>query len=378
MMLHKLVAELQNSHYESSIITLIDGGEIADRIRELGISVRSCNMQPGKFSWKNFRELSQLIKLEQPDLVQTWLYHADLMGGLATKLLTSRKLPVVWNIRHSNLQQEIDKKSTAMTVKLSARLSHYLPRKIIVNSETGAESHARLGYRAEVLQVIPNGFSLTTFRPDHKDRHTVLEELDLPDSVLLIGHVGRYHAQKDHRSFIKAAADIAATSTRYHFVLIGRDVETDNQELRNLIEATGFAHRFHLLGPRNDLPRWNAAFDLLISSSACGEGFSNVLGEAMASGTACVATDVGDARQILGDTGMIVPPSDPKALTKAALTILELPDLQRWQQGLAARKRIRDLYSMEAIAQQYTKLWDEVLENTPVKSVLPQFWKRAA
>jgi len=144
------------------------------------------------------------------------------------------------------------------------------------------------------------------------------------------------------------------------------------------IQESGFSHRFHVLGPRNDMPRWHAAFNLVISSSACGEGFSNVLGEAMSSATPCVATDVGDARDILGETGLITPPSNPDELAKAALNILELPDHQRWQQGLAARKRIRDLYSMESIAKQYSDLWDETLATNSKPSLISKVFRRAA
>ncbi|QDU82819.1 Putative glycosyltransferase EpsF [Polystyrenella longa] len=361
MMLCKLLESLQKrNEFEFSVITLLDGGPLVDQIERLGIPVQRCHMQQGKFRWKEVKHLRNLIRSEQPDLVQTWMYHSDLLGGVATKL-ANRRTPVVWNIRHSHLSQESDKRSTRLVGKLLARLSHYLPHRVIVNSQVGKSTHLDLGYRPELFEMIPNGFDLEKFRPSHQDRHSVVKELELPDSVKLIGHVGRFHSMKRHQLFIEAAGRLASEGPQYHFVMVGRGVGRENDELMEWIKATDYPHRFHLLGPRQDLPRLQAAFDLMVSSSGPGEGFSNVLGEAMASSTPCVATDAGDAKFMLGETGLIVPVDDLDALHLAMRQLLTAPEAELWGRGLAARKRIRENFTMSRITDRYTELWNSCL-----------------
>ncbi|MCA9041377.1 MAG: glycosyltransferase, partial [Planctomycetaceae bacterium] len=288
------------------------------------------------------------------------MYHSDLLGGVSTKL-AKRKTPVVWNIRHSHLSEESDKKSTRFVGKLLARLSYYLPHRIIVNSEVGRRTHVELGYKPEALELIPNGFDLETFRPSHQDRNSVIKELELPDSAKLIGHVGRFHPMKRHQLFIQAAGRLASEGPQYHFVLVGRGVDRNNEELVQWINETDYPHRFHLLGPRQDIPRLQAAFDLMVSSSGPGEGFSNVLGEAMASGTPCVATDAGDARSLIGETGLVVPVDDVEALFSAMYQILTATGTELWGRGLASRKRIRDNFTLSIITERYSYLWRSCL-----------------
>ncbi|MEZ6046571.1 MAG: glycosyltransferase, partial [Planctomycetaceae bacterium] len=240
MMLCKLLEELQErNEYEFSVITLLESGPLTNRIEELGIKVHSCNMRQGKLRWKEIKQLRNLIREENPDLVQTWMYHSDLLGGIAAKL-ANRKLPVIWNIRHSHLSEESDKRSTRLVGKLLARLSRYLPHRVLVNSQVGLNTHVELGYKPEVMVLIPNGFDIERFRPSHIDRQEILKELGLPESVKLIGHVGRFHSMKRHQLFVEAAGKLAAHGTKYHFVLVGRGVDWHNPELREWIEATDF------------------------------------------------------------------------------------------------------------------------------------------
>lgn len=378
MMLCKLLAALrERNEFDLSVITLLNGGPLTERIERLGIRVHHCNMQQGKFRWTEIKRLRDLVRLEQPDLVQTWMYHSDLLGGVATKL-ANRKIPVVWNIRHSHLSEESDKKSTRMVGKLLARLSHYLPHRIIVNSEVGQRTHLDLGYKPELMEVIPNGFDLDMFRPSHLDRDSVLDELELPPSVKLIGHVGRFHSMKRHQLFVQAAARLANEGPQYHFVMVGRDVDRNNSELVEWINETDFPHRFHLLGPRQDMPRLQAAFDLMVSSSGPGEGFSNVLGEAMASGTPCLATDAGDARQLVADTGVVVPVDDLDALSNALIQLMTAPEGELWARGLAARKRIRDNFTMPIITKKYCQLWRDCLPSAEVDDATTKIKQRKA
>jgi len=159
---------------------------------------------------------------------------------------------------------------------------------------------------------------------------------------------------------------VAARSPSAHFVLCGDGVTSDNAALAGWIEAAGLRERCHLLGPRDDMPRLTAALDVACSASAYGEGFSNVLGEAMACEVVCVATDVGDAALIVGDTGSVVPPRDPAALAAALGAVLALDPGARAQMGRAARARVEEKFDLSTCVARYAALYSRLAAGTPL------------
>jgi glycosyltransferase involved in cell wall biosynthesis len=209
------------------------------------------------------------------------------------------------------------------------------------------------------MQVIPNCFDLDRFRPSADARRSVRQELGLDDSARLIGLIGRLHPMKGHELFIRAMRLVSAEFADARFVLCGRDVTWDSPQLNTWIDAQGLRERFHLLGERDDVPRILAACDLAVSASST-EGFANVIGEAMACETPCVATDVGDASRILRDSGLVVPPGDPGALADGCARLLRLDAEARRQLGRRGRQLVFENYSVESVTAQYTNLWHEV------------------
>ena len=284
------------------------------------------------------------------------MYHSDLVGGLAALIGGGR---VIWGIRFSNFDPQTCSRATIWTARACAALSRWLPTRIVCCSEASRSVHAALGYRADKMVVIPNGFDLGIFRPDPAARAAVRAELAIPPEALLIGLVGRFDPQKDQRVFLQAAALLAEGHQDARFLLCGDDITAENSALMSWIDPA-IRQRCHLLGRRDDLPRLTAALDVATSSSAYGEAFSNAVGEAMACAVPCVVTDVGDSARIVGETGKVVPPRDARALATAWSELLAAGEPARRSLGLAARGRVEARYSLPAIVRRYEALYQAV------------------
>jgi len=362
MMLCKLLSSLDRAVCTAEVISLCDIGPLGKRIQELGVPVRALGLRPGMPNPRGVFQLARWLRQDPPHLLQTWLYHADLIGGLAAKLAGS--IPVAWNIRHSNLDATNDKRATRWTVRACATLSQWLPDRIVCCSESSQQVHAALGYAAHKMVVIPNGFDLTAFKPDPLARLAVRRELGIHEEAPLIGLAGHFRAQKDHRTFVHAAARLHIDLPDVHFLLCGNDITWDNPKLSHWITAAGIRDRCHLLGRRDDMPRLTAALDIATLTSAHGEGFPNVIGEAMACGLPCVVTDVGDSALIVGDTGKAVPPQDPLALAQAWRTLLMLDPAGKARLGEAAHSRVEEHFNLPLIVTRYRLLYEELANNS--------------
>ena len=360
MMLTRLVSSVNKTDFDYRVISLKPEGPLAQKIREAGVPVESLGMRLGLRDIVGFFKLVSLLRRSEPDIVQTWMYHADLIGGVAAKL--AGPFPVIWNVRHSTFDDGI-RHVTRGIRRVLAFLSRWIPVRVVANAQTARDVHIFLGYQSEKIIVIPNGFDLKAFHPDPAARLSVRRELGLDADAVLIGLVARYHQQKDHRTFVQAAGCLAPRHPGAHFVLCGENIDRSNSKLLRWIEATGYKDHFHLLGQRDDMPRITASLDIAASSSAHGEGFSNVIGEAMSCGVPCVVTDVGDSAHIVGDTGAVVLPRDPGALCDAWMRILSLNLDERQELGRAARERIKSNFSLPAIVQKYEWLYKETSQG---------------
>jgi glycosyltransferase involved in cell wall biosynthesis len=297
------------------------------------------------------------------DLVQSWMYHANLLGALGAPWLGNS--PLVWNLRQSTLDAQGSKRSTHLVVRLGAILSRIAPRRIICCSERVVEIHRALGYRAEIMTMIPNGFELDRFRPDPEARSAMRAGLGIDEAVPLLGLVARYDPQKDILTLLRAVARVRAERQDCRLLLCGKDMTADNAQIGSWLEQTGLGGAVHLLGPRRDPERVMAALDVLVSSSAYGEGFPNVIGEAMACGVPCAVTDVGDSGLIVGDTGLTAPPRDPNALAAAILQLLGEGREGLARRGASARARIALNYALPRIAERYAALYRSLLRSGP-------------
>ncbi len=355
MMLYKL---LQHSHLgrNACVVALGKEGDLGPRIRALNVAVLTLNMRPQVPNPIAFLRLFRLMLRYRPNVVSTWMYHADLFGGLAAMLAG---IPVVWGLRNSTLDVNKTKLITRAVVRVCAMLSHVVPYRIISCSSKARDIHARLGYRRSLIQVIPNGFDLRRFAPCAESRISVRGELGFTDSTPLVGIVARYDPQKNLEGFIDAASHIHILRGDVRFVMIGAKVSLENERLVERVNRHGLAASLRMLGRRDDIPRLMASLDVLVSASSYGEAFPNVLGEAMACGVPCVATNVGDSAYIIGDCGLVVEAGDMVSLAHSVLEILALPVAERATIGRRGRSRVEALFDIDARAREYDLLFAE-------------------
>jgi glycosyltransferase involved in cell wall biosynthesis len=358
-MLLKLVWALRPPDVLSEVVSLSGGGPTGEKLLAAGVPVRELGMGRGRAGPGDVARLAMWTRAARPDVVQTWMYHADLVGGLAARLA---RVPVVWGIRQGSLDPRFNRWSTLGTAALCASLSRILPARIVVCSKNASDAHGEFGYSRDRMVVIPNGFDLSYLRPDLQARQSMREELGFPDSVLLVGLAARFDPQKDHRTFLRAAGRVHARHPEARFVLCGDGIDSGNSTVRGWVEEVGLGNACQLLGRREDVPRFFAALDVAVSSSS-GEGFPNVVGEAMACGVPCVVTDVGDSAFLVGVTGLVVPPRDPEGLANAISVLLRDGAAGRRARGMAARERIEREFALPVVAARYRRLYEEVLSD---------------
>jgi glycosyltransferase involved in cell wall biosynthesis len=287
------------------------------------------------------------------------MYHADLLGGLAARLAG---VPAIgWAIRNSGLDWGKTKLSTRVVTGACARLSRWVPDRILTCSEVARQVHVGYGYAADKMVVVPNGFNLARFQPDAPARVAVRAELGVGNDTPLVGLIGRFDPHKNHAGFFEAAGCLHRRFPTVHFVLAGQGIDEENPELLRLMETAGVHQVTRLLGLRSDIPRLMAALDVLASSSSA-EAFPNVLGEAMACGVPCAVTDAGDSAYIVGDTGRVVRFGDMQGLAEAMEELLTLPPAERTALGECARTRVAEHFEMGQVVKRYEAFYEELAE----------------
>ena len=296
----------------------------------------------------------------RPEILQGWMYHGNLAASLAS-MVSPDAGPVLWNVRHSLADAAVETRTTRAILALSARLSSRTAA-ILYNSQTAARQHERIGFNPARSVFIPNGFDCTSYRPD-KTRRALLNELfAVPEGRTCVAVIGRCHPMKDHVSAVEAARRVIGSGRDIHLLLVGPGMDSPPADLKSAVALLG--DRVTVVGARTDVADWLPGIDMLMLSSAWGEAFPNILGEAMACGVPCVATDVGDSSLVVGDTGVIVPPGNSDALSQALTRMYDGGPAELLQRGLAARRRVEENFELGAIAARYRRLYQSVLHGS--------------
>lgn len=360
MMLAKLLAATDRNACQSAVISLGDKGRIGAGIEELGIPVYSLDLRKPQNLLSSLFRIAGIMRRERPHVIQGWMYHGNFMG-LLIRLFIRRKAVLLWNIRYSLYDLAREKPGTRLLIKLCALLSR-LPAATVYNSKIAAAQHEKTGYSLTRHRIIPNGFDCRVFRPSAEARSRIRRELQIDDDAVVVGHVARFHPMKGHDVLLDAMALLCGRQPNVHFVLAGSGVTRSTILFRDFLERSSFSGRVHLLGEYRQIPALTASFDLAVSSSSWGEGFSNAVGEAMACGVPCVVTDVGDSAWIVGDAGLVVPPSQPRALAGAMERCILAGEAKRKAMGSRGRTRVESRFAIEEIAKKYIALYDDVSE----------------
>ena len=340
----------------------MDDGKYGPLLSAAGIEVHCMHFSKNWMSLTGIYRLWRLLNNKHPNVVQTWMYHANLIGGLVARIAGISNIN--WGIHHSNLTPSANKRRTLWIVRICAVLSNSTPFRVICCSQRAIESHKQIGYNAKKFRLIPNGYDLMRLLPSISARINLRTELNLPNDVPIIGMVARFDTQKDHANLLCALSQIKRQGQSFQCLLIGSGMDTSNLTLGNWLIQYDLADRVTLLGRRNDINAVMNALDIHVLSSL-GEAFPNVLAESMACGTPCVTTDVGDAAYIVGETGWVVPPKDSHALAQGIQSaLIALTDTDAWQaRQQAARQRIKNNFTIEHVVGMYDAVWHEGLTS---------------
>ncbi|MGH7032059.1 MAG: glycosyltransferase [Stellaceae bacterium] len=350
-MLTQLATRIDRDRFATVVVSMTGAGKMGPILAEAGIVVESLGMRRGVADPSGLAGLLKILRRERAQVLQTWLYHADLLGLAARRL---RRIPyLVWGVHCTD--------SVGSTlVRRALSWCSRAPDAVVVVSQAGQRFHQAIGYRPRRWVQIPNGFDTSELRPDDGARRRLRTALGIDGDAAAIALPARYHPMKDHANFLAAAAELAQRRPDALFVMVGTGIEPGNRELAAAIAAHGLTSCVRLLGERRDLASLYPGFDLVTLSSRFGESFPMVLGEAMSCGVPCVATDVGDSAEIIGHTGLVVPPRDPSALAAAWERLVVLGSEGRRALGAAARERILRCYDLAAVVRRYEALYDEI------------------
>lgn len=350
---------LRDRGIEPTVVSLGPDGPIGEALAGEGVRVEAVGLRPSRPDPRRVLRLRSLLGTIGPDVVQTWLFHGDLIGGLAARKLA----PVVWNIRQSSLDDQA-RWTTNGAAHLCARLSRRVPTRIVANSAAGADAFGALGYDRSKMVVIPNGVDVDRFRPDPAARARLRAELEVGEDVAVAVSVGRWDPQKDHASLIEAWSRRSGAGPTL-LVLCGQGCDGTEPGLLALLDRHELREQTRLLGVRADLPAVLAGSDVYVQSSKS-EGMPNAVAEAMAVGLPVVATAVGDTEVLLGGTGELVPPHDPGALAAALDRVLALGPEGRRAMGEAGRRRVTADYAPERELAAYEQLYRELAAGRTV------------
>ncbi|NYT35726.1 glycosyltransferase [Allopusillimonas soli] len=348
------------------VISMSDEGVFGPRLREAGVAVHALHMRgPGGVA-RGLVRLYRLLRALGPDIVQTWMYHADLVGGLVARLAGIKA--VAWGIRNSGLDLEKASRSARICQAASAPLSRFVPGVIIACAQQARTLHRQAGYSDDRMLVIPNGYDLSRWHPDAQVREAVRVQWGVGASTPVLGSVARFNPLKDHANLIEALSLCARAVPDVRCVLIGEGMDGANLPLMQMLDTHGVRDRVILLGRSDEVPALMNGLDVHVLSSRA-EGFPNVVAEAMATGVLCAVTDVGDAAAMVGDAGWVAAPRNAQALAgamEAAIRALGTP--QQTERQARGRARVEDMYSLQAMVDAYHMVWARLARDYPART----------
>ena len=353
------VATRPSPEFEHEVICLGPPDWYSARLEEKGVRVSHLGMTSPLSSLRAARGLARLIRQRQPDLIQSWMYFANVLSSLF-----SRGTPVVWGIHGSTLEH------LGAPSHLFARAGGLGSRRLsdfVINcSERSAQIHAKLGYDRVPNEVIPNGYDPDVFRPNEESRAAIRGALGIQPNEFVVGSISRWHSQKDIPSLLRGLALAAEQGVQMRCLLIGRGLDPDNENLTQAIRRSGCEGIVEPLGSRNDIAEVARVLDLHLLSSSGGEAFPNVVAETMLSGTPNLVTDIGDSRSMVGETGWVIPAQNPERIAEGVCEAYREWSQRndRWQRRrVEARSRIVERFTFDRMVHAYEEVWKRVIAS---------------
>ncbi len=356
-MLLRLVQGLEGQGVSNTVVSLGGPGQLAPDFEALGVPVVALGISGPASLVPGVLKLRKALDVHRPDLLQGWMYHANILALLSQETRGVR-LPVVWNIRRGLDDLAQRKAATRAAIRASAWVSPRASR-IIYCSEQSREQHEGAGFSSSAATVLGNGFDTRLFAPSVERRRAFRDELGIGDEDFVVGQVGRFDLAKGHRFLFEAFGAFATRHPRARLVCIGRGVEG---AMLDAVVASDVSRRVHLLPERQKIFEVFPGFDLYCSSSVA-EGFPNVVAEALCCGLPVVATDTGATRDLLGTHGVLVKPRSSEALLGGLLQVMSEPEHQRRSRGVMGRYFIEREHSVGRVVHSYGRLYEDAVRS---------------
>jgi len=342
------------------VISLRGNGSLAGRIEEQGIPVHSMAISHAFSLPEAYRKIREVVIQQKAGLIQSWMYKADL---LSTYLSHDLGIPLIWNVRQTNIRHRYNSLGTIVSLRLLRALSKRYVARIVYCAHASRQNHERAGYNPKIGQVIPNGIDISVFSPNADLRDNARLRIGVDNAIPVVGNVGRFDVQKGQLEFVACAARIHRQEPRTRFVMIGKGVTEENIPLMKAIRDHGLQKHFILMGEQEEIAMLLNGVDVFLGCSA-GEGWPNAIAEAMATGVPCVATDVGDTGRVMGDTGYVHEYADTENLANSVVDLLRLTRSQRCEVGERERRYIVEHYSIELSVASYEQMYKTMLRGT--------------
>lgn len=355
LMLKRLISSLNLSkECQHTIVTLTDKGKLGAGLERDGITIKPLNMGGILSIPQTFMRLRRELKNSNPDVVHTWMYHADLLGGLAARSLGIKN--IIWGVRTTDVTQG-KSNLTILLRRVCALLSRLIPSHIVYVAHAAKSVHEKVGYDRSKSIVIPNGFVLKELREiQSADLDNLRQELNISADDIVIGSLGRFNTVKNQKAFIDMAAEINRLRPDVKFLMVGRGNSWANEKLVEWINKYSLQHCFLLADEQSASNKYLSIMSLFVLHSKT-EGFPNALGEAMALGIPCVTFDVGDSVYLIGERGCVSIDNTPNALAVCAMNLLEKNkyDISIYKDYLT--NRIEDNFTIDKVSLLYYRLY---------------------
>lgn len=352
--LYRLISAASNPQ-DHIIISLKDYGFYGERLKNKGAKIYALKMNMRKLSFSPFLNLIKIINKEKPTILQGWMYHGSLAAWFAGKITGIKR--IIFGIHNADLDIYKNSRITIILAKTLAKIADIYQVPCVFVSSKSLKQHQLYGFRNSQNTIIANGVDLNFFNDSSGKRNELRKEFGVETDQFLIGCIARWDIYKDHSNLLQALSLInRRKQPLFKCILAGTGMHEANRELKKLIIKLGLEDIVVLLGPRNDISEIMSCLNLHILSSSA-ESFGNVIAESMACGVPNISTDVGEARAIIGDTGLIVPPGNSIALGEGILCMLGDPSLNSDLNKAKCRQRIEQYYSADHMLKIYEEVW---------------------
>lgn len=354
-----------------------EGNTLGAQMVRSGIEVVELKLDSGSISFRGLAQLYLALKAFKPDVISGWLYHPSLLATILAPWLT-HKPAVVWNIRSLPFADPMKNTSRFVVQRLLAVLSRLTRPVLVSNAAAAMRAHSAIGFgrNHDRWEIIPNGLDAAQYFPDEDDGLVVRRALNIPDDALLFGCVGRFVPEKGYAVMFDALANAhqklqPEIASRLHFLALGNGVTVENISFMKLPCRSGLeASHLHLLGKRDDVARLIRALDFFVMPSIS-EAFPNSLVEAMATGLACIATDVGECAEVLAHPAWIVPAGNAEQLADRMVALAGMDAESRAAMGAINRERVVRHFALDTMVDSFDALFVEAAEasRAPVASL---------